>query len=287
LVLPYLPLLRWQLPMWQAPAQRTGFAFVPLADILLVLGVAFSRGVLPVTQPITLLPYMLALVAGAGLWTAGRRRGPGTPFVGPGRAALLLSVWLLLPPLALYAISFTVPVFTDRYLIWTMPAFLTLAGLGGVALAHVWRPLGLAALAAMLALNLVSAGAQIGQPIKSDFRAAARYVVANRQPDDLLVYQIPYIRYTFAYYASPRSDPNDLAFHGLDGPYTNNGMAEGEAADRMAAGATGARAAWLIASETPMWDARGLTEQWLAAHGNVTHRAEFARVSVTRYELEK
>ena len=43
---------------------------------------------------------------------------------------------------------------------------------------------------------------------------------------------------------------------------------------------------WLIASETPMWDQRGLTERWLAEHGTPTHRADFERVSATRYELQ-
>jgi mannosyltransferase len=283
LLLPYLPLLMWQTRAWLGPAWETGFSFVSLPNILLVLAVAFSRGVLPVSQPITLLPYMLAGVAGVGLWTAGR-----VPYVWrptQWQTIGILSIWLLLPPLALFGISFKAPIFTDRYLIWAMPAWLALAGLGVVALAKVWRPLGLATLAAILALNAVSIGAQARQMIKSDFRAAAQYVATNRQPDDLLVYQIPHSRYTFTYYSSGRGDPETGAWRGFDGLYTNNGMDEAEAADRMATGMTGAGAVWLIASEAPMWDVRGLTEGWLAAHGTVTHHAEFARVTVTRYQL--
>jgi hypothetical protein len=200
---------------------------------------------------------------------------------------LLLCIWLLLPPLAVYGISLNVPVFTDRYLVWAMPAFLALAGLGVAALARAWRPLGLVTLAAIMMLNLVSVGAQTAQPIKSDFRAAAQYVLTNRQSGDLLIYQIPYIRHTFAYYGSDQADPNDTSLRGLDGPYTNSGMNEAEVADRMARGTAGASAAWLIAAEVPLWDQRGLTEKWLAAHATVTQHAEFARVSVTRYELEK
>ena len=66
-----------------------------------------------------------------------------------------------------------------------------------------------------------------------DLRAAARYVTAHRQADDLAVYQIPYIRYTFSYYASGRNDPNDAAILGIDGLYTNNGMSEAEAQNRL------------------------------------------------------
>jgi mannosyltransferase len=42
LLLPYLPLLRWQTEMWISPFE-TGHPFVPLQDILSVLAVAFSR----------------------------------------------------------------------------------------------------------------------------------------------------------------------------------------------------------------------------------------------------
>lgn len=287
LILPYLPLLRWQSRLWLASAQETGFPFVPLSDIMLVLASAFSRGILPVEHPFTLLPYVLAVVAGVGLWAARQSQGPRRAVVMPWQTVLLLCIWLLLPPLAVYGISLKVPVFTDRYLIWTLPAFLALAGLGVVALARAWRPLGLMALAAMVVLNLVSVGAQTRQPIKSDFRAAAQYVLAHRQPGDLLVYQIPYIRYTFAYYASRDADPEDGSLRGLDGPYTNSGMSEAEVGDHMARGTEGATAAWLIASEVPLWDQQGLAERWLAAHATATHHAGFARVSVTRYELEK
>jgi hypothetical protein len=120
-------------------------------------------------------------------------------------------------------------------------------------------------------------------------RAAARYLTAHRQSDDLVIYQIPHIRYTFSYYASGytsgRNDPDAPAFLGMDGLYTNNGMSEAGAAERMASGTAGAEAVWLIASEASMWDQRGLTERWLADHATPALHADFERVSVTRYEL--
>jgi len=285
LILPYLPLLAWQAPAWLSSPAQTGHPFVPLGGILQVLAVAFSRGVVPLEQPGTLLPYLLAVTAGAILWPLDARKRAGRPAIGPWRSVALLLIWLLLPPLAIYGVSLNVPLFTDRYLIWAMPAFLALAGLGVVALARTWRPLGLATLGLILTLNLLSAGVQTAQPIKSDFRAVARYVLAHRGGGEVLIYQIPHIRYTFSYYASDRRDPHDPLLLGMDGLYTNAGMSEAEAADRMARGTAGARAAWLIASEAPMWDQRGLTEQWLAAHGTPSLHADFERVSVTRYEL--
>ena len=50
--------------------------------------------------------------------------------------AALLLIWLLLPPLAVFGLSLGLPLFTDRYLIWALPAFLALAGLGVAALAR-------------------------------------------------------------------------------------------------------------------------------------------------------
>jgi mannosyltransferase len=289
LILPYLPLLRWQAPTWLSLTYQTGHPFVPLGDILLVLTSAFSRGVLPVERPITLLPYLLALVAGVLLWTLDERRRAAVRGTHPARVMALLLIWLLLPPLAVFGISLGMPLFTDRYLIWAMPAFLALAGLGVTALARTWRPLGWVTLAAILAFNLLSTGVQTVRPIKSDLRAAAGYIAAHRQADDRLVYQIPHIRYTFSYYASgytnDRNEPNDPAFIGIDGLYTNNGMTEAEAADRMTRAIAGAEAVWLIASEASMWDQRGLTERWLVEHGTPTRHADFERVSVTRYEL--
>ena len=258
---------------------------MPLGDILLVLTSAFSRGVLPVERPITLLPYVLAAVAGALLWTLDERRRAGARSTRQVRVMALLLIWLLLPPLMVYGLSLGMPLFTDRYLIWALPAFLALAGLGIVALTRAWRPLGMVTLAAILALNLLSTGVQTTRPIKADLRAAVGYIAAHRQSDDRLIYQIPHIRYTFSYYASGRNDPNDPAFFGMDGLYTNNGMTEAEAADRMARETAGAGAVWLIATETSMWDQRGLTERWLAQHGELTAHADYERVSVTRYEL--
>ena len=72
-----------------------------------------------------------------------------------GACWLLLVLWLLLPPLEIYLVSLLVPVFLDRYLIWVMPAFVTLLACGVVALYGAWRPLGLATLARVLAFNLL------------------------------------------------------------------------------------------------------------------------------------
>lgn len=278
LFLPYLPLAAWQVGMWLGPFE-TGHPFVPLGNILRTLAAAFSVGVLADRQWAVLLPYMLALVAGALLWAGQGERRARRRTVG------LLLTWLLLPPLLVFGVSLGMPIFTERYLIWCLPAYLALLALGVVALAQLWRPMSLATLLAVLAFDLSGVAQQALRPIKSDFRAAAAYVRQQIQPGERLVYQIPYIRYTFTYYYDPQHDPRATSAAWLDGPYTNQGMTEAGVAAWMAQGLGDASAAWLIASEAPMWDARGLTERWLAEQGAATAHQEFSRVAVTRYEL--
>jgi mannosyltransferase len=295
LVLPYVPLLRWA-PQLLASGSDTGHPFTPLGQIVQILAGAFSRGALGI-QPITLLPYVVALVAGIFLWpvlpvehrSARQGRGPEwlwrSPAEGTARArsVALLLLWLMLPVLLVYLVSLRAPVFTDRYLIWAMPAYLALLACGIVALARWWRPLGFAAAGLILALNGWSMYLQASQPIKADFRAAAAYVVARYRPGDKIMYQIPYNRYTFSYYASGRQDPEDPAWAGVEGPYTNYGMTEAEADAWMASHLGGARVVWLVASEVPMWDSRDLTEKWFGANAQATDRADFAQVRVIRY----
>ncbi len=277
LVLPYLPLARWQVPLWLAADTQTGYPFVPLVTILPVLLVAYSRGILPVTALVMLLPMTLAWLAGVGLWPWLRGVLPAPTGRRQWLVVVFLLVWLLWPAVGIYIISLRRPIFADRYLIWTLPAFLGLASLGVIALARLWRPLAAATLAAIVAFNLAAVNDQM-QPIKADFRAAARFVMAHRQPGDQLMFQIPYSRYTFVCYSGELDS-------WLDGPYTNHGMSAAELDEVLRQATAGLPAVWLIASETPLWDARGLTEAWFQAHGRPTARAEFVRVTVTRYEL--
>lgn len=287
LTLPYLPLALWQGRLLVTRTFTSGFTWVPLGHILAVLAVGFSRGILPVSEPLTLLPYLLALVAGVAAGIGSGQLGQAAAGLGPRRAAALLLSWLLLPPLGVYAIStLVVPVYTDRYLIWAMPAFLVLLSLGAAVLHRAWRPLGVLTLAAMLALNVSAVWVQAQVPIKADFRSAARFVAGHYRPGDMLIFQIPYVRFNFAYYGD-KLNPAIIAGRWMDGPDTNNGMSPAQVDDLLAAGTRAAPAAWLIASEVPMWDARGLTQAWLDAHGVVTDHADFVRVSVTRYEFRR
>ena len=263
LTLPYLPLLRWQLPLIFTPAQ-TGYTFYPLDQMLLVMLNGFATGVSGVMPQAAVWPLGILLLAGLVL----------APIQWRGKAALV--VWLLLPPLALYLVSLNRPIFTDRYLIWIGPAFYLLVALGVIVLWRVWKPLGVAG--ALMVIGIAGAGAywQTAAPIKSDFRGAVRYFQAHHSPGDLVIFQIPYVRYTFDYYYH---QPYDWA----EGLFTNYGMSDADVDNQMRAIVAGHKTVWLVASEMEMWDSHLQVWKWLESHGRKTDQAEFAQVMLYRY----
>lgn len=272
---PYFALAGWwQLRLFLTPDFQTGHPFVPLAGMANVLLVCFGHGVAAPVLPLLLSGVIFLLLAGL---TMGVRSISGRRWTGTTLAAMLLT-WLAVPLLLLYVISLRKPLFADRYLIWIMPGAAITIALGLRALSRTWRPLGWAALTILLVMSLWSGGRQVRVPIKSDFRAAAAYVAAHRQPGDRLLFLIPYIRHTYEYYAGPQTN-------WADGPYTNNDNSPQQVADEMRRATQGAPAAWLIASEDTLWDERGLTRNWLATHGQPSDAAQFTRVEVIRYEL--
>ena len=70
-----------------------------------------------------------------------------------------------------------------------------------------------------------------------------------------------------------------------EGLYTNGGMEPAEADQRMEQLTAGSAGVWLGATETTLWDERGLVQAWLEEHGIKTAEAHFVRVDVTGYEL--
>ncbi len=298
LTLPYLPLLLWQLPQ-VFRVRETGFAYYPLATMGLILLGGWSVGVAGVGSPWGAWLMGGLALAGLLLW---RGRGErATPVV--------VAVWLVFPLLAVWLISLRQPLFTDRYMIWTAPAFYLLVGSG---LEVLRRRLGIWPAAAVLGIVLIVSGANVARqaavPMKTDFRAAAAYVArrgaplpeewqpryrvylplilaAPRPPTrELLLFQIPHGRYTFDYYF-PTGD-----YSWADGLYTNYRDATGAyvldrraVASQMEGLVQGWDVIWLISSEPAMWDERGLVQGWLDENLEREDEAHFFGVDVYRY----
>jgi 4-amino-4-deoxy-L-arabinose transferase-like glycosyltransferase len=290
LIVPYLPLAAWQLPLVFKTGE-TGFGHYTLGEMLNVLNGAYTRGILNSLDDTwgAIIAGLAATLAFFGWLTRLTDRKRFT-------SALTLLIWLAVPTLAIWFVSLNRPLFTDRYLIWIMPAYyLSIAlGLEAIGSAHAIRPIvqharwlvAAIALVVLIGAGALSLNAQATTPYKSDFRSAAAVVANAIRPDDILVFQIPYIQTTFDYYYHQ-------PYASIAGPYTNYpgsnaGYQDSEATvfaqlDQMFAGKT---SVWLIASEVTLWDQRNLLQRWLDAHGAPTQQDVFAQVIVTRYELK-
>lgn len=279
LVLPYLPLAAWEVNRVLV-VRETGFPHYTLGQMVAALGSAWSTGLTGWGGLAGTVACVAAALLGLGaaLYGAPDRRERWT--------ALGLVGWIVLPVATVWVISLWQPLFTDRYLIWTVPPFLLLAGNG---LAFLGRYRGWAMVPLLTAVLLVFGAnlwLQTTVPLKSDFRAAAAFVEEAYEEGDLLIFQIPHARYTFDYYFTP----SDYA--SAEGLYTNHRLPDGgyqvsaETAGAHMAGLTwGHDRVWLVSTEADMWDDRRLVEQWLTATSTLAAEGHFAWVDVYLFQV--
>jgi 4-amino-4-deoxy-L-arabinose transferase-like glycosyltransferase len=321
LTVPYLPLLAWQAPL-ALEARETGFYPYALNQMVVILLNAWSTGI--TSWGSGWGPALMGLLALGGFGAAVSAMGQGADSgASEGRVTglgdhLALFVWLLVPILCIWLISLRQPLFTDRYLIWSVPAFYllvayTLAWFASAPNASRWAAILL--FGAILVVDGFNLHEQATTPIKSDFRAAAAYVASYQAPvrsiersklegeqvfksylplavggesefDDLIIFQIPYGRHTFDYYFPVEG------YLWAEGLYTNHRASDGsyrmsarKASERMEQMTKGRDVVWLVATEVSMWDERNLVQQWLDQHARRVTGAHFTRVDVYRYEL--
>jgi mannosyltransferase len=281
LTLPYVPLAIWQLPL-VLNSYETGHQFYPIKHMLSLLLNLYSQGVAMVGGWLVVTAFVFAMLSGlfssawGNFWS--RLVGNRFPLPRETRSRLLLLLWLCLPVALVYLISLRAPVFEPRYLIFIAPAFYLLSASGIVALSRLSPIVAGLTLAVVLSFSLLGVWTQAVTPIKSDFRAAAVYVTTHRQDDAPIMFQMPYVRYTFDYYFG--SD-----YVALEGPWTNDGKPEVETSQTMAQLLAGYDDIWLVASESWLWDARDLARTWLDQHARLVESASFTLVDVYRYDL--
>ncbi|MBN1954779.1 MAG: glycosyltransferase family 39 protein [Anaerolineae bacterium] len=277
ITLPYLPLA-----LWQSHAafieKETGFGDYSLGQMLAILIDRWSLG-------ITGWGGFGGIIACGELALLGLASRPN-PAKEPGWSRLGLVAWIVVPVTGIWFISQWQPLFTDRYLIWSAPAFYLLIAAG---LAFLWRrtsPPDIRMLAVVLVIFAANLAAQATLPLKSDVRAAAAYLEERYRPGEMVLFHIPYVRYTFEYYFTVQ----DYAWR--EGVYTNHRREDGEyslsdadATAQIAGDLQGCPAVWLVLSEAPLWDERGLVQGWLEGHGERLEEAHFAHVSLYYYRL--
>ncbi|MFD8532635.1 glycosyltransferase family 39 protein [Streptosporangium canum] len=124
----------------------------------------------------------------------------------------LLAGWALLPPVLLFALSHLLsPVYVDRYLFATVPAYALLAGL---ALASMPRLLAVLALTTALTAGLpgqLAVRREDGH--RENFPRAVRIISADARPGDAIMYNGSWLRTGMLYYGG-RSLPDDVLLTG-------------------------------------------------------------------------
>jgi len=116
-------------------------------------------------------------------------------------------IWLVLPVLLAFLGSLVHPMWKERYLIVSLPAFVLLVAAG---IADLELPVLRRATAAVVAVLMVLAlvGYYRGSVKQdADWRAASAYTLANTRPGDGLWFLPPTGYVPFAYYAWKRSQP--------------------------------------------------------------------------------
>lgn len=132
---------------------------------------------------VLMLPVVVVLAVSLAA-TAGvvRREGRGED----SWRLLLLWSWLAVPPSIAFVVSFVKPLWSDRYLIVSLPALLLLLGHGVTVLADR-RLRGLAA-AVLVITSLVALGTYYREPVKAeaDWRAATAFLQSGAEPGDAM-----------------------------------------------------------------------------------------------------
>jgi mannosyltransferase len=215
---------------------------VPLSDVCLngtltVLAIIAAAGLL--------LPRLRGRVDGRWRWEQMDIRSSG-----------FVTLWLLLPLLAAYVLSFRQQIFTVYYLIVIVAPFLLALAAGVKKAASFHKGAGLITL--VLILVPMSYGLQHGwspEQRKEEWRAAARYVEEHARPGDAILCHADYVRIPFQYYFQG----HEPVFAPFGGPVPG--------ADELASTLEGLGdfgTVWLVQSHVEWIDPNRAAEAWLS-----------------------
>jgi mannosyltransferase len=183
-----------------------------------------------------LLLYLVAIVLGAIFaFQAGWRR----LFPKESWRYVFLLIWLTFPILFVFLVSQLKPLFVIRYFVFTIPAIVLLAAAG---LAHIRPRILLGAtmvIFGLLSLNGVASFYRKDFDIfREDWRSASRYILANAQPGDVVLFHQPLTRMPYEYYRSviPASHPPSVIYPEHGNRLTFRDFYAGRAPDAFIAG---------------------------------------------------
>ncbi len=301
LTLPYLPLLWWQWDFLTASEQLTSLTFIPLTDILRTVLLYQSNSFLQPQNLLYLVPLLILALIGVVLGSKAIHQSPGSPLhrLTAGRRHLLIVAWLVVPVLSIYILSTRQPVFLPRYIIWITPATLLFMALG---LELLWRghgklsqPLALALILYVVVYWVTIGWGEKTTTIKADLRNAVTNISERRQPDELIIFQIPHMQYAYAYYTSDQDthpfDQSDERLGWWDvglsvAPELSDEAARIQVEQQMQRKIFGATDIWVLLSEEELFDQRYLMVEWLNNNMTLIQQEDFHEAQIRHYRLE-
>ncbi|HZP24631.1 MAG TPA: glycosyltransferase family 39 protein [Terriglobales bacterium] len=162
--------------VFRAAPENLHFVWMPRADGKQVWHLLMFFGGSGVKVALALVLWTLGVVAIA----RARRIAPILFWRG-----CLVLLWAVLPAVILGLISLREPMFLQRYMVFSLPAAVLLAGLGSGFL-RKWK-LGIALVIALCAASLPSIAKQYRKP-REDWRSATNAVLTNAAPGDAVAF---------------------------------------------------------------------------------------------------
>lgn len=147
----YIPIFRWQFPAWLSPF-TTGHEFLNILEIIRTQIFVFTVGYPSPVQYMVIPLFFFLFLFGCFNMT---------------RETILFSAYFFLPLLVIYLISFGMPIYTDRYLIMTAPAFYCLCAFGLTKLLNNKSKMQVGLLSFLIACNCFTIYLQANTIIKS------------------------------------------------------------------------------------------------------------------------
>jgi mannosyltransferase len=196
LTLPYIPIAIWA---WRVVGggARTWQPDVSLWEAVRIVGIKFAanRSEVFIEERLALMMAALAILGAAAL--VARRR--------LNESGVLLITLAVIPVIGIYLASVRNSVFSDRYVLISLPAYLILAAVGIVILwrhRYIW-PIGVIALvlifsyswATLRDVNLADSAE------KEDWRSAYALVAEEALPDDVILTHPGYTLTTYQYFS--------------------------------------------------------------------------------------
>jgi len=266
----FLPWLALALPRMRSWSVATDFdfgLFIRLYATLLTLGISTYVE----RYGLLVVPFFVTVLVAAALALRRRRSiKAATGAMDDRHAALLLSLFLVIPPLVVYALTrprglFYAPKVEARYLVMFAPAFYLLLAW---SLSVLWRRarwVGYAALAFAVAAFLWTLPTHYaGRYLRDEHQTMSRIIASYAEPGDavVLVAGSRYPIFGYYYERLPEGPPRPPVYALPQNALQIN---EGNVEDELAPVASAHSRLWLAQVNAPLQDESGLVEKWLDA----------------------